>query len=48
MLGTKSGFQSYVEKQNPNTKGVYCMVHRHALASITLPPALREVLNQTI
>ena len=48
MLGTKSGFQAYVKKQNPNTKGVQCMIHRHALASKTLPPPLSEVLDQTI
>ena len=48
MLGTKSGFQAYVKKQNPNTKGVHCMIHRHPLASKTLPPPLREVLDQTV
>ena len=48
MLGTKSGFQAYVKKQNPNTKGIHCMIHRHALASKTLPPPLHEVLDQTI
>ena len=49
MLGTKSGFQAYNKKQNPNTKGVHSMVHRHALASKTLPsPPLREVLDQTV
>ena len=48
MLGTKSGFQAYAKKQNPNTKGVHCMIHRHTLASKTLPPPLREFLDQTI
>ena len=48
MLGTKSGFQVYAKMQNPNTKGIYCMIHRHALASKTLPPPLHEVLDQTI
>ena len=48
MLGTKSGFQAFVKKQNPNAKGIHCMIHRHALASKTLPPPLREVLDQTI
>ena len=48
MLRTKSGFQAYVKKQNPNAKGVHCMIHRHVLASKTLPPPLREVLDQTI
>ena len=33
MLGTKSGFQAYVKKQNPNTKGVYCVTNCHAMAS---------------
>ena len=48
MLRTKSGFQAYVKKQNPNAKCVHCMIHRHALASKMLPPPLREVLDQTI
>ena len=48
MLGTKSGFQAYIKKKNQNTKGVHCMIHRHALASKTLPPPLREVLDQTV
>ena len=48
MLGTKSGFQAYAKQQNPNIKGFHCMIHRHALASKTLPPPLREVLDQTI
>ena len=48
MLGTKSGFQAYVEKQNPNAKSVHYMIHRHVRASKTLPPSLREVLDQTI
>ena len=39
---------SYFKKQNPNTKGACCMIHRHALASKTLSPSLREVLDQTI
>ena len=47
MLGTKSGFQIYIKKQNPNTKSVHCMIHRHSLASKTLPLPLREVLDQT-
>ena len=48
ILGTKSRFPARVEKQNPNTKGVHCMIHRHALASKTLPPPLREVFDQRI
>ena len=48
MLGTKSRFQAYIKKKNPNTKGVYCMIHRHEPASKTFPPPLREVLDQTV
>ena len=48
MLGTKSGFQAYIKKKNPNTKVVHCMIHRHALASKTLPPPLLEVLDHTV
>ena len=47
MLGIKYGFQAYVKKQNPNTKGVQCMIHRHALAS-NASASIREVLDQTI
>ena len=48
MFEAKSEFQVYVKKQNLNTKGVHCMIHRHALASKTLPPPSRESLYQTI
>ena len=48
MSKTKSGFQAYVKKQDPNTKGVRCMIHRHALASKTLPPLLCKVPDQAI
>ena len=37
MLGSKSGFQSRVKKLVPQAKGIYCMIHRYALASKTLP-----------
>ena len=36
------------KKQNPNPKGVYCVIYRHAPASKTLPPPFCEVLDQTI
>ena len=42
MLETKSVFQAYVNKQNPNTKGIHCIIHRYALASITVPPPSRD------
>ena len=48
MLGTKSKFEAFVKKQNPNAKEVHCMIHRHALASKMLSPAFREVLDQRI
>ena len=48
MFEVKSEFQVYAKKQNLNTKGVHCMIHRHALASKTLPLPSREALYQTI
>ena len=48
MLGTKSGFQAYVKKQNPTTKSLHFMIHHHALASKTFPSPLCEVLDQTL
>ena len=40
--------QASVKRQAAKSKGVYCMLHRQALASKTLPESLQKVLDQKI
>lgn len=48
MLGSKSGFISLVQQKNPNVIKTHCMIHREALASKTLPLALKDTLATVI
>ena len=48
MLGYRSGFRSRVIAVNSTAKHLHCMIHRHALASKTLPPELKEVLDDVV
>ena len=48
MLGRHSGFQAYLARQAPNVLQTHCWLHREALASRTLPPPLKEVLQLAI
>ena len=48
MLGCKSGFQSLVKNVSPEVIGTHCMIHRHVLATKTLPEPFKEVLSQVI
>ena len=48
MLGCNSGFQALVKGQAPKSKGVYCMLHRQALASKTLPESIQKALDRII
>ena len=48
MLGVKSGFQARVRNENPNAIGNHCMIHRYALAAKTLPPSLKQVLDNVV
>ena len=41
MLGSRSGFTKKVEELAPKAKGTHCFIHRYALASKTLPTALK-------
>ncbi|KAI6659596.1 Protein ZBED8-like [Oopsacas minuta] len=41
MLGNRSGFAALVKKEAPNVTVTQCFLHRHALASKTLPIFLR-------
>ncbi|KAF2349602.1 hypothetical protein FHG87_019644 [Trinorchestia longiramus] len=45
MLGRKSGFSTVVKADAPNIIVTHCTLHRHALATKTLPPKLAEVLK---
>lgn len=45
MLGQKSGFSSLVKADAPHIIVTHCVLHRHALATKTLPPTLAEVLK---
>ncbi|KAF2362980.1 protein of unknown function DUF4371 [Trinorchestia longiramus] len=45
MLGRKSGFSAVVKADAPHIIVTHCILHRHALATKTLPPKLVEVLK---
>ena len=48
MLGAKSGFTTSVKKRAPHIISIHCALHRHALASKTLPEYLKAVLKHAI
>jgi len=48
MLGCKSGFAALVKADAPHIIVTHCVLHRHALASKTLPPKLADVLNVVV
>ena len=48
MLGNASGFTALVKKEAPHVIVTHCFLHRHALASKTLPTILREVLSTAV
>ena len=45
MLGSKSRFNGLVLQKAPDVTFVHCILHRHALASKTLPSELLEGLQ---
>ncbi|XP_067139088.1 protein FAM200C-like [Centruroides vittatus] len=45
MLGRKSGFGALVKADAPHIVVTHCILHRHALATKTMPPKLAEVLK---
>ncbi|XP_033842336.1 protein FAM200C-like [Periophthalmus magnuspinnatus] len=45
MLGRKSGFGALVKSDAPHIIVTHCILHRHALATKTLPPEMTEVLK---
>ena len=44
MLGCRSGFITRVKQTNPDAVGTHCVIHREALASKTLPAAMKKKL----
>ena len=48
MLGARSGLQTLVGDCSPDAVSMRCMIHRQALASMTLPESLQNVLNIAI
>ncbi|XP_068234114.1 protein FAM200C-like [Palaemon carinicauda] len=48
MLGNKSGFATLVKKEVPHVTVTHCMLHRHALATKTLPEKLKTVLSVVV
>jgi hypothetical protein len=48
MLGNASGFTTLVKKEAPHFVATHCFLHRHALATKTLPTTLREVRPTTM
>lgn len=48
MLGRKSGFGVLVKADAPYIIVTHCILHRHALATKTLPPKMAEVLKTVV
>ena len=48
MMGVKSGFTTLVKKRAPHVISTHCVLHRHALASKTLPQYLKYVLAKVV
>lgn len=48
MLGNTSGLAALVKKEAPHVIVTHCFLHRHALASKTLPTILKEVLSTAV
>ncbi|VVC43270.1 Hypothetical protein CINCED_3A006807 [Cinara cedri] len=47
MLGKSSGFTALIKKEIPDII-IHCVLHRHALASKTLPTDLKEIMTITV
>lgn len=48
MIGYKSGFKGLINNIAPHVSFTHCLIHRFALAMKTLPPGLREVLQDVV
>ncbi|XP_050064407.1 protein ZBED8-like [Aphis gossypii] len=47
-LGKSSGFTALIKKEIPDIIIIHCFLHRHALASKTLPTNLKEVMTTAV
>ena len=48
MLGNNSGFFAWLKQEIPHLQDTHCFLHRHALASKTLLPKLKNVLDTSV
>ena len=48
MLGSQSGFVTRIKQKSPNASGTHCVIQREALASKTLPAAMKDKLEIAI
>ncbi|KAL0879709.1 hypothetical protein ABMA27_003424 [Loxostege sticticalis] len=48
MLGNTSGFAAMIKKEIPHVIITHCVLHRHALASRTMPTFLKEVMSTCV
>jgi hypothetical protein len=48
MLGKTSGFTALIKKEIPDIIIIHCFLHRHALASKTLPMDLKEIMTTAV
>ena len=48
MLGNNLGFFAWLKQEIPHLQGTHCFLHRHALASKTLLPKLKNVLDPSV
>ena len=48
MFGSRSGFVIRIKQKSPNAVGTHCVIHREALASKTLPAAMKDKLEIAI
>ncbi|CAG9570793.1 unnamed protein product [Danaus chrysippus] len=48
MLGNTSGFAALIKKECPHVIITHCVLHRHALASRTMPTFLKEVMSTCV
>ena len=48
MLGNNSGFFALLKQEIPHLQGTHCFLHRHVLASKTLLPKLKNVLDTSV
>ena len=47
-MGSRSGFTKKVKELAPKARGTHCFINRYALASKTLPSALKNILDLVV